>query len=163
MTRLTAIPSAAIITLAASRSQGTFKKDNEFDVILKASNWRLKLLAEPISFIVAYGQIGKNGKIAILCVTFGQLNSLQQCRPLVKIFELIVLIIIDHSKIWKWSFLNCFTYQWRKELQAPKLSSCWMLVGSTSSEEWFLASDFGAYVLFVNKEALDRLATTDVW
>ena len=33
-----------------------------------------------------------------------------------------------------------------------------MSIGSTSSEEWFLASDFGAYVLFVNKEALEKLA-----
>ena len=33
-----------------------------------------------------------------------------------------------------------------------------MSIGSTSSEEWFLASDFGTYVLFVNKDELDKLA-----
>ena len=33
-----------------------------------------------------------NGKIAILCVTFGYFNSLQQCSALVRILELPVLI-----------------------------------------------------------------------
>ena len=33
-----------------------------------------------------------------------------------------------------------------------------MSIGSTYSEEWFLVSDFGAYVLFVNKDELDKLA-----
>ena len=39
-----------------------------------------------------------------------------------------------------------------------------MSIGSTSSEEWFLASDFGAYVLFwTDKYWIARLAATYVW